>query len=922
MDLVGEKVGRLRVVERLGRGGMGEVYVAFDEMLGRRVALKSIRADQRLDTEATARFLREARILSRLDHVGICRLHELLESEFGLFLVLELIEGQSLKKALAEGLEPSARLFIAERVADALVAAHARGIVHRDLKPDNVMLTDDGEVKVLDFGLASFFEPSFAVEAEGLAAPPDGPADDSWTPTVLTPLNDEEATRLRASATLTAEVDVTVPSPRSGSEETGPTESRESSQTAVTVLRSEADGAQADDTRADDTGAGSSGAFATRRGAVMGTLAYMSPEQASAERAGAPSDMYSFGLLLQEIFTGRPAYPPGLGTWQLISRAAKAETLPIEGVEPDLRLLIERLKSPSPEARPSAKETLDRLAFIRDKPRRRWRRAGMIAAVLLLLFAGLKYTRDLHRQTAAARLAQGEAEQVSAFLLDAFAVIRPERSRGREVTAAELLERGAERLAALDGQPRLQAKLMLTIGQAYRQLGVFDKARPLLEAAVATTRQLDGDRALALAAPLDQLASLEHELGAPDRAAGLARQALGIRRRHLPDDHDHIATSLNNLAVVERSRGQGEAAGRLLQEALEIYRRVGDAQGTAGCLINLGDLYRSQQRLDEASVALEEAIDLQASALGADHPELATGLNNLATVRAGQGRLGDAEALYRRALEVLMKVLPAEHPRLAAALNNLAEVERRRGRFADAERLYGEALAIQARSLGQSHPDWAATSANLAGSLLAHGELDAAREHYREALKVQRRAFPPSGEAGEPEIAATWHRLADLDVEAGDDDAAADLYTRALAVQTRRLGAGHAATVASALDLAELRIRSGDLDRAEALLEQAAQGLKSRSSDARTRTQRAELLLARGRLQWARGRTDRAESAWRQAAELVPMESDELSDLHLRAVLLLLLGDEREAEPLRSRLRAAGWQSRELAAFEGTLGPD
>ncbi len=179
MDLIDRRIGRLRIVERLGQGGMGEVYIAHDEILRRRVALKSIRADQRLDNEARGRFLREARVLSRLDHPSICRLYELIESEHGLFLSLELIEGQSLKQALAEGLEPSARFFIAERIAEALVAAHARGIVHRDLKPDNVMLTDLGEVKVLDFGLASVFDSAFptveSITDAGWVSEPKGP---------------------------------------------------------------------------------------------------------------------------------------------------------------------------------------------------------------------------------------------------------------------------------------------------------------------------------------------------------------------------------------------------------------------------------------------------------------------------------------------------------------------------------------------------------------------------------------------------------------------------------------------------------------------------------------------------------------------------------------------------------------------------
>lgn len=154
MSLIGTSLGRIRVVDTLGIGGMGEVYLGYDETLKRKVALKAIRDDQRFDAEAKARFLREARVLSQLDHPGICRIYELVEGEDSDFLVLELIEGTSLRKAMDGGLDGPLKLYVAEMVAEALAAAHAKGVAHRDLKPENVMLTTDGEVKVLDFGLA------------------------------------------------------------------------------------------------------------------------------------------------------------------------------------------------------------------------------------------------------------------------------------------------------------------------------------------------------------------------------------------------------------------------------------------------------------------------------------------------------------------------------------------------------------------------------------------------------------------------------------------------------------------------------------------------------------------------------------------------------------------------------------------------
>ncbi len=153
-SLSGTRIAQFEVGERIGRGGMGEVYAGVDTVLRRKVALKAIRRDHRMSETARRRFLREARMLSSLDHPNICRIHDYLRGEEEDILVLELIEGQSLRKAVAEGLSRAEALSIAEQVADALAAAHSEGVVHRDLKPSNVMLSADGTAKILDFGLA------------------------------------------------------------------------------------------------------------------------------------------------------------------------------------------------------------------------------------------------------------------------------------------------------------------------------------------------------------------------------------------------------------------------------------------------------------------------------------------------------------------------------------------------------------------------------------------------------------------------------------------------------------------------------------------------------------------------------------------------------------------------------------------------
>jgi tRNA A-37 threonylcarbamoyl transferase component Bud32/tetratricopeptide (TPR) repeat protein len=153
--MIGTLIGdRIRILGILGQGGMGDVYEGVDERLGRKVAVKTVRADHRLSDEARSRFLREARALSALDHPNICRLYEYIESPDGDFLVLEAIEGATLTRAIDAGMSRGRKLRIAEQIVGALAAAHRKGIVHRDLKPENVMITSEGDVKILDFGIA------------------------------------------------------------------------------------------------------------------------------------------------------------------------------------------------------------------------------------------------------------------------------------------------------------------------------------------------------------------------------------------------------------------------------------------------------------------------------------------------------------------------------------------------------------------------------------------------------------------------------------------------------------------------------------------------------------------------------------------------------------------------------------------------
>src|SRR5215475_9731052 len=156
---IGQQLGSYEITSLLGKGGMGEVYRARDTKLKRDIAIKILPDEFSSDPARVSRFLREAEVLASLNHPNIGAIYDLEEVNGARFLVLELIEGETLAERIARGPIPiDEALAIAKQIVDALEAAHERGIVHRDLKPANVKITPDGKVKVLDFGLAKVFE--------------------------------------------------------------------------------------------------------------------------------------------------------------------------------------------------------------------------------------------------------------------------------------------------------------------------------------------------------------------------------------------------------------------------------------------------------------------------------------------------------------------------------------------------------------------------------------------------------------------------------------------------------------------------------------------------------------------------------------------------------------------------------------------
>src|SRR5216684_2021884 len=284
----GKKLGRYEIRSQIGAGGMGEVYLALDAKLDRKVALKILPAELAANQDRMRRFVQEAKAAAALNHPNIAHIYEIGESEGTNFIAMEFVDGETLReKAHAGKSELKVLLKFLHQVAQGLAKAHASGIVHRDLKPDNIMITRDGHAKILDFGLAKLIMSEPPAVAGGLN------------------LNDN--------------------------------------------LSATADGSD----KAEEATAMMPVQHSTP-GVVMGTVGYMSPEQAQAKTVDQRSDIFSFGCILYEVATGRK---PFVGDsiidtlHKIIYEPAPSITDLNPSASPDLQRVIRKCLAKEPEKR-------------------------------------------------------------------------------------------------------------------------------------------------------------------------------------------------------------------------------------------------------------------------------------------------------------------------------------------------------------------------------------------------------------------------------------------------------------------------------------------------------------------------------------------------------------------------------------------
>jgi eukaryotic-like serine/threonine-protein kinase len=655
--MIGKIVSHYRIIDRLGKGGMGEVYLAEDTNLGRRVAIKfpTLTSDQR---DFRARFLREARAISELSNPHIATLYEFGETSEGHpFLVMELVQGRTLASMMHRGeLTLPLALQIVEDVATALVEAHARGIVHRDIKPQNIMVNDRGQVKVLDFGLAK------QLEGDQIQA---------------------------------------------------------SEPEAQTLLH-----------------------MHTRSGAMVGTPAYLSPEQARGGKVDGRSDLFALGSVFYECVAGQPAFP-GSNVIEIAANVIHIEPQPPSKVNPDLSPeldsvilkalaknvekryqsageLISDIRSirsglsddvshtliqPGPAISPARQTTMTNLSQMLIRPRvPLWYILVGVAVILLAFGVFWRWWRPpLHVPPAEARNwydTGTNALRDGAFFQASKALERAISIDDKYVLAHARL---AESLVELDYTDRAKDELLRATSLASDR-SLLPKADALYVDAISATIRHDFPAAIeSYAAIVKQASDVEKPRVLADLGRAYEKNE-DIKKAvetytEAANRNPQYATAFLHLGILYGRQRDLTSALSAFDKAEGIYQALGNFEGRTESVYQRGALFNSLNKLSEARTQLEQALAL-AQASDNTSQKIKT-LLQLSTVAVDAGETARATDYAREAVDLAQK--NGMENLSAQGLTDLGFTCLVRGEPDEAEKYFLQALESAQRAKARSN---------------------------------------------------------------------------------------------------------------------------------------------------------------------------------------------------------------------------
>lgn len=852
----GDQIAGYTLIRSLGTGGMGQVFLARQEHPRREVALKLIRHGL-ASPEILARFQLEAEALARLRHEGIARILTAgsVERPEGTvpYLVMEYVEGRPLRAHVA-GLNLREKVQLLKAICEAVEHAHQRGVIHRDLKPGNILVTADGQPKILDFGVA-------------------------------------RVSQLDEPGTQTSQLTVA--------------------------------------------------------GVIVGTPAYMSPEQTRTDRdeVDTRSDVYALGVLGYEMLSGRLPYELPADQHGIITTIREQAAVPLGQVcrecRGDLETIIGKALEKERERRyPGAGALAEDLARYLDnrailaRPPSLWYRlskfarrnpalTGALSLAAVLAVAGVgAVTAFAIREQALRQLAEAETRRALAslnFVRNLLTQANPDRSGSVHVSVREALDVASALVAqAYQQQPDLQVELHGLLGELYLSQGDFDAAQRELDQAIGMARQhMDpGDpRRLSIEATAAYLLMLHGELASAFEAM---RQLLPRMQAALPDDALVLLELQLQFAEVRAELGQTEGLDTELSALRQRLGRHDDLQYQLQAIevdAVRATLARKRGDLDTALELRQQLVDFHRQHQGEDAPKTLMAINDLALVLADRGERQQAAELLRAQIERISQRLGEQHPSTITARQNLGYLLMRIGDF-DAAR--GELVAAQEASahLPERHPVRLPLASNLSTLAFYEGRVDEALRYAAEAAEL---AIALRGEL-HPDSIGMMSQYAVMLAETGDPAAARDWHQRALRAAQRRYGEDHPASLQAQSEYAAFLRDTGELDAA---LEQFALLLPRVERVVGVRGAQTLMTLYQysGALQQA-GRYAEALPLSGRVYEAANSVLGEMSPVALLAPLrhgrsLLGLGRLDEAEPLLleslERLQAVGsspeWQS-------------
>jgi serine/threonine-protein kinase len=677
--------GPYRITKLLGEGGMGVVYLARRADLGSVAAIKILR-DAWLSPARRERFAAEQRTLAQLHHPSIAQLHDADSLPDGTpWFVMEYVEGVPLTDYCREhSTSIEGRLELFRAVCEAVQHAHGHAVIHRDLKPSNILVTADGTVKLLDFGIAKHLE-----DVEGTV--------------------DQTRTGLRLMTPAYA---------------------------APEQIRGERVGIHTD--------VYSLGVilYELLAGRPPFDLAGKSPAEAmSVVVEQEPARPSQVARRPAEGIGPRPRLA-GHAAWSdldvlCLTAMHKEPGRRYQTVEALIRDVDHYLAGAPLEARP------DTAGYRLGKFVRRNRGPVAAAAVALAVLVGTVafYTVRLAQARNQAVAEAARTERIQRYMVQLFQGGDEAVGPADSLRVVTLVERGIAEARDLDGEPLVQAELYQTLGTISQQLGNLERADSLLGLALDRRQTLLGSAHAEVAEGLVALGELRVEQARYEEGERLIRSALAIERRALPDDHPAVRRAMAALGQVLQSRGEYDEAITVQQELVAMYAAAGESPDLAGSMSALASTHFYAGHYDTSDSLNTVVLDMSRRLFGERHPMVAEDLINLGATQLERGDYAAAEAYDRQALDITRAWYGPGHPKTAASLTLLARALVYQKRNEEATALLTEALSIRERVYGPMHPMVASTVNELGNIAVAEDRYDEAVAHFTRMVEIYRAAY-------------------------------------------------------------------------------------------------------------------------------------------------------------------------------------